>query len=122
MCKKYNYIIRDMDLGERFKTYRLKQKLSQKEAADLIGVKSYQLANYETNRSEPSIQTLKNMSMVYHVSIDKLVNNVQLDSVSIEEQKVFEEEKALFAKKLEEILEALKDWEVNDTKKYPGEE
>ena len=111
-----------MDLGERFKTYRLKQKLSQKEAADLIGVKSYQLANYETNRSEPSIQTLKNMSMVYHVSIDKLVNNVQLGSVSIEEQKVFEEEKALFTKKLEEILEALKDWEVNDTKMYPGEE
>ena len=122
MCKKYNYIIRGMDLGERFKTYRLRQKLSQKEAADLIGVKSYQLANYETNRSEPSIQTLKNMSMVYHVSIDKLVNNVQLGSVSIEEQKVFEEEKALFTKKLEEILEALKDWEVNDTKKYPGEE
>ena len=39
-----------------------------------------------------------------------------------EEQKVFEEEKALFTKKLEEILEALKDCEVNDTKKYPGEE
>ena len=111
-----------MDLGGRFKTYRLKQKLSQKEAADLIGVKSYQLANYETNRSEPSIQTLKNMSMVYHVSIDKLVNNVQLGSVSIEKQKVFEEEKAEFARKLEDVLDALKEWDIGDNKMYPGEE
>ena len=56
-----------MKLGERFKSYRLRRKLSQKEAADLMGIKSYQLANYETNRSEPSIEVLKAMSVVYKV-------------------------------------------------------
>ena len=111
-----------MELGERFKSFRVKQQLSQKEAAELIGVKPYQLANYETNRSEPSIQILKNMSVVYKVSVDKLINNVQLDGASVSEQKDFEEEKAIFTKKLEEILEALKEWDVGTSKMYPGEE
>ena len=111
-----------MKYSERFKTYRLKQKLTQKEAAELIGIKPYQLANYETDRSEPSIQILKNMSMVYKVSIDKLVNNVRLNNISPSQQRAFEEEKAEFAKKLEEILEALKDWDAGTSKMYPGEE
>ena len=64
-----------MNIGERFKYYREKVKLTQKEAAKLLGVKSYQLANYETNRTEPNIQTLINMSSIYKVTIDELLNN-----------------------------------------------
>ena len=64
-----------MDLGKRFKHFREMKKLTLKEAAELIGVKFYQLANYETNRSEPSIKVLKKMSQVYEVSIDQLVGN-----------------------------------------------
>ena len=64
-----------MNIGERFKYYREKVKLTQKEAADLLGVKSYQLANYETNRTEPNIQTLINMSSIYKVTLDELLNN-----------------------------------------------
>lgn len=64
-----------MNIGERFKYYREKVKLTQKKAADLLGVKSYQLANYETNRTEPNIQTLINMSSIYKVTIDELLNN-----------------------------------------------
>ena len=111
-----------MKLGERFKSYRLRQKLSQKEAAELMGIKPYQLANYETDRSEPSIEVLKAMSAVYKVSIDKLVNNVRLVGRTPAQQKAFEEEKAEFAKKLEDILEALKEWDAGTSKMYPGEE
>ena len=64
-----------MDIGRRFKHYREEMGLSQKDAAELIGVKYYQLGNYETNRSEPSISVLKKMSQVYEVSIDQLVGN-----------------------------------------------
>lgn len=64
-----------MNIGERFKYYREKVKLTQKDAAKLLGVKSYQLANYETNRTEPNIQTLINMSSIYKVTIDELLNN-----------------------------------------------
>ena len=62
-----------MNIGKRFQLFRRKNLLTQKEAAKLIGVKSYQLANYESNRSEPCIKVLIAMSKVYKVSIDQLV-------------------------------------------------
>lgn len=64
-----------MDFGKSFKFYRKKAGLTQKEAADKIGVKDYQLGNYETNRSQPSLEILKKMSKVYLVSIDKMLGN-----------------------------------------------
>lgn len=64
-----------MNLGNRFKRFRQKAGLTQKQAAEIIGINSYQLGNYETNRSEPSIAVLKGMSKAYHVKIDTLVGN-----------------------------------------------
>ena len=64
-----------MDFGKSFKYYRQKAGYTQKEAAELIGVKDYQLGNYETNRSQPSLEILLKMSRVYLVSIDKMLGN-----------------------------------------------
>ena len=64
-----------MDFGKSFKYYRQKAKLTQKEAAELIGIKDYQLGNYETNRSEPSLDILRRMSRLYRVSIDQMLGN-----------------------------------------------
>ena len=69
-----------MDLGKRFKRFREKRGLTQNQAAELIGVNNYQIGNYETNRSEPSIAILKKMSEVYDVSIDTLVGNFAFTS------------------------------------------
>ena len=80
-----------MDFGKSFKFYRQRANLTQKEAADLIGVKDYQLGNYETNRSEPSLAILKKMSKVYFVSIDKLLGNNMFQNKYQKEQP--EEEK-----------------------------
>lgn len=66
-----------MDLGKRFKRFREKRGLTQSHAAELIGINNYQIGNYETNRSEPSIAILKKMSEVYDVSIDILVGNLK---------------------------------------------
>lgn len=71
-----------MDLGKRFKRFRIKAGYSQKEAAELIGVKNYQLGNYETNRSEPNITVLRNMSEIYNVTIDALVGNFRLSKTT----------------------------------------
>ena len=77
-----------MDFGKSFKFYRQKAKLTQKEAADKIGIKDYQLANYETNRSQPSLEILKKMSKVYLVSIDKMLgNNMLANKLGIESNK-----------------------------------
>lgn len=62
-----------MNYGKRFKYYREKAHLTQIDAANKIGIKNYQLGNYETNRSEPSLDVLKEMAFVYNVSIDKLL-------------------------------------------------
>ena len=62
-----------MNIGKRFQLFRRRSRLTQKEASKLIGVKSYQLANYESNRSEPSLKSLIAMSKAYHVSIDQLL-------------------------------------------------
>ena len=102
-----------MNQGERFQSYRKKKNLSQKEAAELLGIKPYQLANYETNRSEPSIRVLKDMSRLYKVSIDRLVNNSSLQMTS-EQQKLFEEEKAQYMNELEEIIARLKNLDNKD--------
>ena len=67
-----------MDFGKRFKFYRERANLTQKEAAEKIGIKDYQLGNYETNRSQPSLEILIMMSKVYLVSIDKLLGNNML--------------------------------------------
>ena len=64
-----------MDFGKSFRFYRQKAGLTQKKAAELIGIKDYQLGNYETNRSQPSLELLKKMSKVYMVSIDKMLGN-----------------------------------------------
>ena len=64
-----------MDFGKSFKHYRQKARLTQKEAADLIGIKDYQLGNYETNRSQPSLEILVKMSKAYLVSVDKMLGN-----------------------------------------------
>ena len=77
-----------MNIVKRFKTYRVKANLSQLEDAKLIGVKNYQLGNYETNRSEPSIATLKKMSEVYNVSIDALVGNLRVKKPKEAEEQV----------------------------------
>ena len=76
-----------MDFGKSFKFYRQKSGLTQKEAADKIGVKDYQLANYETNRSQPSLEILKKMSKVYLVSIDKMLGNNPLANKLLKEKK-----------------------------------
>lgn len=67
-----------MNYGRLFKRARERSGLSQKEAAEKIGVKSYQLANYETDRSEPSLDVLVKMSRVYQVSIDYMLFNTKL--------------------------------------------
>ena len=64
-----------MDFGKSFKHYRQKAGLTQTEAADLIGIKDYQLGNYETNRSQPSLEILVKMSKVYLVTVDKMLGN-----------------------------------------------
>ena len=91
-----------MNIGRRFKLFRKRKNLTQLEAANMIGVKSYQLANYESNRSEPSIKVLIMMSKVYDVSIDNLLGNSNEFNQNIEN---FEMERKELFEKLKKLIE-----------------
>ena len=93
-----------MNIGKRFQLFRRRSRLTQKEAAKLIGVKSYQLANYESNRSEPSLKSLIAMSKVYHVSIDQLLG-VRTKPLFEPDEDLINQEEA----EREELEKALKD-------------
>ena len=85
-----------MDFGKSFKFYRERANLTQKEAAEKIGINDYQLGNYETNRSQPSLEVLKKMSKVYSVSIDKMLgNNLLKNKFPIEDKEYIDTEELL---------------------------
>ena len=92
-----------MNIGKRFSLYRRRMRLTQKEAAKLIGVKSYQLANYESNRSEPSLKALIAMAKAYQVSTDQLLGITHKPLLEPDEDLINEQE----AEK-EELEKALK--------------
>lgn len=53
---------------------RTNMGLTQKELAEKIGVKNYTVANWEQNRTKPSIKDLKDLADFFSCSIDYLVN------------------------------------------------
>lgn len=97
-----------MDFGKSFKFYRERANLTQKEAAQKMGIKDYQLGNYETNRSQPSLEVLRKMSRTYKVSIDKMLGNNMLANnlgvIPMEERKDYIDVNELLAR-LNEIVE-----------------
>ena len=52
---------------------RINMGLTQKELAEKIGVKNYTVANWEQNRTKPSINDLKDLADFFSCSIDYLV-------------------------------------------------
>lgn len=95
-----------MNYGKRFQLYRRKKQLTQKDAADELGVKPYQLANYESNRSEPNIKVLIGMSKLYGVSIEQLLGVTQETFLESNEDLIKEqlEEREEFREALESLL------------------
>ena len=59
--------------NENLKAAREKRGLSQKEAAESIGVAKSTYSLYESGNREPNVQTIKKISDVLNVSADKLL-------------------------------------------------
>ncbi len=51
---------------------RIEKNLSQKELAQLIGLKNQAISNYENGRSNPSYQSMKRISEALDTSVQKL--------------------------------------------------
>jgi len=62
------------DFGLRLKRLRNKQKLTQSEVADRLGVKVLTIKKYESNEQLPPVDKLESLALMYRTSLDYLRN------------------------------------------------
>jgi len=61
------------DFGLLLKSLREKRKLTQKQLADKLGITESAVSSYERNVSQPSVETLKTLAVLYRVKTDYLL-------------------------------------------------
>ena len=59
---------------DNLKILRESKGYSQQQLANKIGMSQQSIYNYETNKTEPDIESLKKLADVFDVSLDYLVN------------------------------------------------
>ena len=70
-----------MTTGERIRFFRKKQGLTQDDLAHKMGIKRGTLAQYESNRRNPKLETLEKISGALGVEIGRLCGFSSLDEV-----------------------------------------
>ena len=73
-----------MDLGSNLFQARKKRGLSQEEVAEKLGVSRQTISKWETNETLPDIRQSKRLAVLYHVSLDELID-FDLDVKEIQE-------------------------------------
>lgn len=66
-----------MDIGKNILMLRKKQGLSQEQLAEKMGVTRQTISNWELEESSPDIKQAKELSKIFNVSLDQLVNNAE---------------------------------------------
>lgn len=61
------------DFAKNLKKYRKRKKYSQKELAEKVNYGYTTIANYESGRNEPSLDTLITLAKALDVTVDELV-------------------------------------------------
>ena len=62
-----------MEIGKKIKKYREQINLSQEELADKVYVSRQTVSNWENNKSYPDINSLKQLSNIFDVSLDEFI-------------------------------------------------
>ena len=74
-----------MELGEKLQLLRKKQGLTQEELAEKLYVSRTAISKWESGRGYPSIDSLKEISSFFSVSIDALLSGEELILIAKEE-------------------------------------
>ncbi len=72
-----------VDFGDRLRKLRKERKLTQKELANLIGVKNSVISFYEVGDRKPSLEVLIKLSNALHISTDILLGIDKSEVVDI---------------------------------------
>lgn len=65
-------------LGDKIKTARKAQKITQQAMADRLGVHRSTIANYEIERRRPSLSELKEIAHILHVDVNYLLEGEEV--------------------------------------------
>ena len=65
-----------MKIGDNIRTQRIKNKMSQKELADHLGVSNQAVSSWERSRTEPNMEMIGKMSLIFDCQISDLVGEV----------------------------------------------
>lgn len=61
------------DIGKNIKAFRLKNKITQEQLAESLYVTRQTISNYETGRSHPDIDMLRNIADIYKIDVETLI-------------------------------------------------
>lgn len=64
-----------MEIGEKITELRKNNKLSQEDLAEKLGVTRQTISKWELGQTYPSIKQAKELSKIFNISLDELVNN-----------------------------------------------
>ncbi|GKQ43339.1 hypothetical protein RD055328_12620 [Companilactobacillus sp. RD055328] len=64
-----------MNLSEQLRAYRIKNGLSQTDVSNIMHISRQSISKWEHGTITPSIENLKELSKIYHVSLDVLLEN-----------------------------------------------
>jgi len=76
-----------MTFGEKLKKLRNDNKLTQEELAEKIYVTRTAISKWETDKGYPSIDSLKQLSNLFEVSIDELISDSDIENKRLLEKK-----------------------------------
>ena len=64
------FVVFSMSFPLRFSQLRKKNKLTQQEMADRVGMHITQVKRYEAGQAKPSVEMLKKIATAFHVTTD----------------------------------------------------
>lgn len=64
-----------MEIGKKITDLRKNNKLSQEDLAEKLGVTRQTISKWELGQTYPSINQAKELSKIFNISLDELVNN-----------------------------------------------
>lgn len=69
-----------MTFGEKLKKLRRENNFTQDELAEKIFVTRTAISKWETDKGYPSIESLKQLSNLFHISIDELISDTDVEN------------------------------------------
>lgn len=72
-----------VNMGEKLKSLRIENKLTQKQVAERIGLAISAISSYESGTRYPSYESLVKLSRIFHVSTDYLLGSTSVRNIDV---------------------------------------